>query len=151
MNRLDEPRGADEGIDLYQEMEGLIRAHPWAWQSLGAVIGLAGGALSPFLGALLTAATWFIHSPRAISLLNSLSIVSFGLTIPLLAAGARCLDLLERKSSRISHPAESQSLTPGADSRPSVLALGDPVAAPRRVLTGSGRGSARTRRREVRR
>lgn len=146
MNRLDGPRRADEGINLYQEMEDLIRAHPWVWQSVGAVIGVAGGALSPFLGALLTAATWFIHSPRAISFLNSLSIISFVLTIPLLAAGAYCLDLLEGKSSRISHPAESQPLTPGADSRPRVLALGDPVAAPRRVLTGIGNGSARTHR-----
>ena len=93
--------------DLYGRMEFLIGMHPRRWQSSGAVIGLGGGILSPFLGMLLTATAWFIHSQEAISVLNILSIVSFTLTIPLLAFGAYCLDLLEAKTVALFTPLET--------------------------------------------
>jgi hypothetical protein len=88
----------DQEWDLYEEMHRLIEINPWAWQSIGAVSGLIGGVLSPVFGTLLIAVTRFIHSGPTDSLLNGLSIVSFVLTIPLLAFGAHCLDLLERKT-----------------------------------------------------
>jgi hypothetical protein len=88
--------------DVYEEMQRLIEINPWAWQSIGAVSGLMGGVLSPVLGTLLIAVTWFIHSQRIVSSLNGLSIISFVLTIPLLAFGAHCLDLLERKTANLS-------------------------------------------------
>ncbi len=88
--------------DLYQTMALLVRRNPWAWQSIGAVLGLVGGILSPVLGTLLIAVMWFIHSQEEISALNVLSIVSFVLTLPLLAGGAHCLDLLERKTAEVS-------------------------------------------------
>lgn len=88
--------------DLYQGMALLVRKNPWAWQSIGAVLGLVGGILSPVLGTLLIAVMWFIGSQEEISVLNVFSIVSFVLTIPLLAEGAHCLDLLERKTAELS-------------------------------------------------
>lgn len=90
----------DQEWDLYEEMHRLIEINPWAWESIGAVSGLTGGVLSPVLGTLLIAVTWFIHSEEIVSSLNVLSIISFALPIPLLAFGAHCLDLLERKSAR---------------------------------------------------
>ena len=96
--------GLQEGQewDIYEEMHRLIEVNPWAWQSIGALSGLVGCVLSPVLGTLLIAVTWFIHSERIVSSLNGLSIGSFVLTIPLLTFGAHCLDLLERKTARLS-------------------------------------------------
>lgn len=108
MNQYDEPQ-EDLEWDLYEDMHRLIEINPWAWQSIGAVSGLVGCVLSPVLGTLLIALTWSIHSERVVSYLNGLSIVSFALTIPLLAFGAHCLDLLERKSARASSTEEEQS------------------------------------------
>ena len=95
--------------DIYEDMHRLIQNNPWAWQSIGAVSGLIGCVLSPVLGTLLIALTWFIHSERVISYLNGLSIVLFALIIPLLAFGAHCLDLLERKTARVSLSEKKQS------------------------------------------
>lgn len=97
-------------IDFYQEIESLVKKNPRTWQSVCAVLGLAGGVLSPFLGTLLTAITWFISHQRAITYLNRASIVSFALTIPLLAFGAHCLDLLEAKTASLSPPIEPKSV-----------------------------------------
>jgi hypothetical protein len=94
--------------DLYQRIDFLVRKNPWTWQSIGAVSGLVGGVLSPVLGTLLIAVMWFIGSSEEVSVLNILSIVSFVLTLPLLAGGAHCLDLLERKIAYISAHAEQQ-------------------------------------------
>lgn len=90
----------DQQLDLYEEMHRLIQINPWTWESIGAVSGLVGGVLSPVIGTLLIAVTWFIHSERIVSSINDLSILSFILTIPLLVFGAHCLDLLERKTAR---------------------------------------------------
>jgi hypothetical protein len=87
--------------DIYEEIHSLIQINPWAWQSIGAVSGLVGGVLSPVLGTLLIAVTRFIHSDGLVSSLNILIIVSFALIIPLLAFGAHCLDLLERKTASL--------------------------------------------------
>jgi hypothetical protein len=94
----------DQQWDLYEEMHRLIEVNPWTWQSIGAVSGVVGGVLSPVVGTLSIAITWFIDSERIVSSLNGLSIISFVLTIPLLAFGAHCLDLLERKTARLYPP-----------------------------------------------
>lgn len=92
----------DLDFDIYDRMQRLIRINPWAWQSIGAVSGLVGGVLTPVIGTLIIAVTWFIHSERVVSYLDGLSIGSFVLTIPLLAFGAHCLDLLERRTAELS-------------------------------------------------
>jgi hypothetical protein len=88
--------------DLYQEIETLIKKTPWSWQSVCAVVGLAGGIIAPFLGATADVITWFINSHAVISYLHVLSIVLCALTLPLLILGAFCLDSLEAKSHRLS-------------------------------------------------
>ena len=94
-----------EELDIYEEMHRLIEMNPWAWQSICAVAGLVGGVLSPVLGTLLIAVTWFIHSEVVVSTVNVLSIISFVMIIPLLTFGAHCLDLLERKTGSIKYKA----------------------------------------------
>lgn len=88
--------------DFYQEMESLIKKNPSAWQSVCAVLGLAGGVIAPFLGAASDVTTWFVHSTTVNSYLHVLSIVFCALTIPLIALGAYCLDMLEAKTARLS-------------------------------------------------
>ena len=90
--------------DLYEEMHHLIEINPWAWQSIGAVSGLIGCVVSPVIGTLLIALSSFVHSESLVSYLNGLCIVCFVLTIPLLAFGAHCLDLLERKTASVYPP-----------------------------------------------
>jgi hypothetical protein len=94
----------DEEWDLYEEMHRLVAINPWAWQSVGAVSGLIGCVVLPVVGTLLIAVTSFVHSEWIVSSLNGLSIFCFVLTIPLLAFGAHCLDLLERKIARLYSP-----------------------------------------------
>lgn len=92
-------------IDLYLEIGTLIKKNPWAWQSVCAVIGLAGGVIAPILVVASDVIAWFIHSSSVNSYLHVLSNVLCALTILLLVLGASCLDLLEAKSSDHSPPA----------------------------------------------
>ncbi len=94
------------GIDVYQEAESLIKKNPWSWQSVCAVLGLAGGIIAPILGATADVITWFVHSQGVNSYLHVLSIVLCALTIPLLIFGAFCLDSLEAKTFRLSPSAK---------------------------------------------
>ncbi len=87
-------------------MEALIKKNPWAWQSILAVLGLAGGVIAPVLGATADVVTWFVHAQSVNSYLHVLSIVLCALTLPLLILGAFCLDLLESKTTNLSTPAE---------------------------------------------
>jgi hypothetical protein len=90
--------------DLYQKIEALIKKNPWAWQSICAVLGLAGGLIAPVLGATADVVTWFVPSQTVNSYLHVSSIVFCALTLPLLILGALCLDLLESKLTRLSAP-----------------------------------------------
>ncbi len=103
MDQYYEPQ-EDLEFDLYEEMHHLIEINPWAWQSIGAMSGLIGCVVSPVIGSLLIALSSFVHSESLVSSLNGLSIISFVLTIPLLAFGAHCLDLLERKTASVYPP-----------------------------------------------
>ena len=81
--------------DLYEEMEALIKRNPWAWKSVCATLGLAGGVIAPALGAAADVIAWFVRSPSINSYLSAASIVLCALTLPLLILGALCLDSLE--------------------------------------------------------
>jgi hypothetical protein len=100
MIEITESLEEEAGIDLYEEMESLIKTNPWSWQSVGSILGLVGGVLSPVLGTLLIAIGWLIDSPE-FSVLHLLSMGLFAVTIPLLVGGAHCLDLLERRASEV--------------------------------------------------
>ena len=94
-------------VDLYQEIETLIRKDHWRWQSVSAMTGLVGGCIAPILGAASDITAWLVISANVISFLHVLSIVLCALTIPLLVLGASCLDLLEGKSAKL-RPATAQ-------------------------------------------
>lgn len=87
----------DQRGNIYQQIYELIEKQPGTWQSVGALTGLFGAVLCPLLGVLLGTVTWFVVSPRAISVLHVVSVAAFALTVPLLASGAHCLDLIEKK------------------------------------------------------
>ena len=93
--------GRAEG-DLYRVIESLVKKNPWSWQSVCAVLGLAGGVIAPFLGAASDVISWFVGSAAVNSYLHASSIVFCALTIPLIVLGAYSLDLLEAKTSRLS-------------------------------------------------
>src|SRR5688572_16181073 len=106
MNATYQPLEEEAGADLYQEMETLIKKNPRAWQSVCAVFGLAGGVISPILGALADVFTWFLASESVNSDLQVVSIVLCALTLPLLMLGAFSLDSLQRKTADPSPPDE---------------------------------------------
>ncbi|HJU55038.1 MAG TPA: hypothetical protein VJ715_10710 [Pyrinomonadaceae bacterium] len=91
-------------IDLYQEVERLIKKNKRAWQAILAVLGLAGGLVAPVLGATADVVTWFVHSQIVNSYLHVASIVFCGLTMPLLILGAFCLDALKAKTANLPAP-----------------------------------------------
>lgn len=99
----DELRG-----ELYRRIYLLIRKNQWTRQSIGASLGLAGGLLSIILGALLWAIVSLLAPSSFRSSLNAVDVLFFALSLPLLAVGACCLDLLEMRALILPLPAKSQ-------------------------------------------
>ena len=97
---------------LYRRIYLLVRKNRWTWQSIGTTFGLACGSLSILLGLPLWAGARFLAPSSFGSLLNVLSTVLLVLPIPLLAVGAYCLDLLEKKPPAIPLPVESRPSVP---------------------------------------
>ena len=86
----------DAGDATYRRIYLLVSREGGGWQSMAAIVGLAGGLLSVPLAILL----WllkFIAPIHLASTLNEVSTILFVLTIPLLALAACSLDLLENK------------------------------------------------------
>lgn len=83
--------------DLFERIGLLVKESPRSWPSVATIFGLAGGILAPAFGTLLTVVNWFTSQPRASLYLSRLSTTLFFLTIPLLALGAHCLDILEER------------------------------------------------------
>ena len=100
------------GGELYRRIYLLVRKNRWTWQSIGATFGLASGLLSILLSLLLWAGARFLAPGSFGSLLNALSTVLMVLSLPLLALGAYCLDLLEKKPPVLPLPIESRSAGP---------------------------------------
>jgi hypothetical protein len=75
----------------------LLLSKGGGWPSFGVLIGLVGGLLSVPLASLLWTMSTFIGPVEIGPTLNLLSNILFALTLPLLALGACCLDLLENK------------------------------------------------------
>ena len=91
------PLPADDSGDLlYRRIYLLVSKDVWGWPSIGAVCGLAGGLLSVILGGLLWVVVRLLATGVFGALLNRVELVFFVLTLPLLALGAHCLDLLEQ-------------------------------------------------------
>ena len=67
----------------------------WLWA--GAAVGLAGGLTTGMVGAFLTFTSWFTWAGTLQHYEHALGTALFFVTIPLLALGAHCLDLIERR------------------------------------------------------
>jgi hypothetical protein len=78
-----------------------IRFHGWNWMSAGAAFGLCFGILSPLVGSVLTAITWFTGPYWHGFLIQRDGTVLLFLTIPLLIFGGHCLDLLDAKDKAV--------------------------------------------------
>jgi hypothetical protein len=74
-----------------------IHLHGWNWMSAGAAFGLCFGILSPLVGSVITAITWFIGPQWHGFFIQRDGTVLLFLTIPLLIFGGHCLDLLDTK------------------------------------------------------
>ena len=107
------------GEGIYRRILFLMGRNRWAWHSVVAAVGLFGGLLSIVLGFLDWAVVGLLAPSGAVgSFLNVAGIVLFILPLPLLALGAHCLDLLEKKA------AAALPLTAG--SRPDASSVENP-------------------------
>ena len=95
------------GEGFYRRIFLLIKKNRPDKSSAGAAFGLAGGLLSISLGALLWAVVSLLTPGGLRSFLNGLETIFFVLPLPLLAVGAYCLDLLEKKPPLLPLTAES--------------------------------------------
>lgn len=87
----------DSGEGFYRRIYELMKRDRGAWASRGAKFGLAGGMLSFVLAALLWASVLLQEQGEFASFLRVLETVFFVMALPLLALGAYCLDLLEKR------------------------------------------------------
>lgn len=69
--------------------------------SVGAIIGLFGGAAVSLFGSILTGASWFVSNAPTRQFLSMTGSVLLFMTIPLIVLGACCLDWMEKDNSRI--------------------------------------------------
>jgi hypothetical protein len=99
--------------ELYQRVYLLIRKNLLTRPSIGASFGVGGGLLSIILGALLWAVVALLAPCSFRTLLNTVEIAFFALSLPLLALGAYCLDLLEKRTPFLPLPASSQPMGSG--------------------------------------
>ena len=114
MNKIYDLQKDEAGGELYRRVYLLIRKNRGTRPSLVAAFGLAGGLLSIILGALLWALVKLLAPGSFGSFLNAVETLFFALSLPLLAWGACCLDLLEKQPSILFLPAGSR---PGGSDR----------------------------------
>ena len=81
------------GKRLHLRPHPAARCEPWNWKSLAAVLGLAAGLAALVFGALANVAGWLGGRAGYGPLFLRLGTLLLLLAIPLLAAGAHCLDL----------------------------------------------------------
>jgi hypothetical protein len=114
MNKIYVLQKDELGGELYKRIYLLIRKNLWSRQSIGASVGLIGGLLSIILGSMLWAVVPFLMRGSFGSVLNAVEILFFALSLPLLALGVYCLDLLEKSPPILPLPAGSQLKTSGS-------------------------------------
>ena len=105
--------------EIYQRILRLMGKNWGTWESVLAVIGLLGGLLSIVAGVLVWGVVGlFAPAGRLGAFLDVAGTVLFVLPLPLLALGAYCLDLLEKKPPALPLPAEPQPVSPRQAVRP---------------------------------
>jgi hypothetical protein len=97
MNETYAPPGDALRGEIYRRILFLLKKNRASWQSAAAAVGLFGGLLSIVLGAVDWAAVGMFAPSGALgSFLDAAGTALFALSLPLLALGAHCLDLLEK-------------------------------------------------------
>jgi hypothetical protein len=97
MNRIYVLPEDELGGEIYRRVSLLVSRERGGWQAVAAALGLASGVMSVPLALALGAAAR-LAGPAGLGPTMSLASTSlFFLTLPLLAAGACLLDLLEKK------------------------------------------------------
>jgi hypothetical protein len=71
--------------------------HKFRWLTAGVICGLGGGIIAPVLGSILTVITWITVPTWHGVPLQRFGTVLLVLGIPLLIAGAHCLDLIDKR------------------------------------------------------
>ncbi len=97
MNRIDKLHDDETWESLFLRIPFLIKKNQWTRQSVGAVLGLGGGAAAFVLTMTLSVFSWLTRDDLA-PVLKEIGFVSLISVLPLLAFGAHCLDLLEKES-----------------------------------------------------
>ena len=98
---------------MYQRMLLLMGRNRGSWQSVAAAVSLFGGLLAIVLGALDWAFVGLFGTASALgSFLDAAGTVLLVLPLPLMALGAFCLDLLEKKPPALPLPAEPRPAVP---------------------------------------
>ena len=93
---------------IYRRILLLLDKNRWTWQSVVAACGLFGGLLCIVLGFLDWAVVGLVAPPGVLGrFLNAAGVVLFILPLPLMALGAHCLDLLEKKAPALPLPSEA--------------------------------------------
>ena len=105
MNKIYVLQKDELGGELYRRIYLLISKNRWTRQSIGASVGLIGGLLSIILGSVLWAIVHFLVRGGFESFLNTVELLLFALSLPLLALGVYCLDLLEKSPPILPLPA----------------------------------------------
>ena len=96
------------GGGIYRRIYLLIRKNRGDWAAAGATLGLACAMLSIILAALLWVVVPLLARSNFRSFLNVLDTAFFVLPLPLLALGAYCLDLLEKRQPALPLPTDSR-------------------------------------------
>ena len=99
--------------EIYQRILRLLGKNWGSWQSVAAAVSLFGGLLAIVLGILDWAFVGLFAPAGALgSFLNTAGTILLILPLPLLALGAFCLDLLEKKAPALPLPTEPRSAVP---------------------------------------
>ena len=99
--------------EIFQRILRLMGKNRGSWQSVVAAVGLFGALLCIVLGALAWAFVGLFAPAGALgSFLDTAGTVLLLLPLPLLALGAFCLDLLEKKPPALPLPAEPRPEVP---------------------------------------
>ena len=99
--------------EMYQRMLLLMGKNWGSWQSVVAAVSLFGGLLAIVLGALDWAFVGLFAPAGALgAFLDAAGTILLILPLPLMALGAFCLDLLEKKPPALPLPAESRPPVP---------------------------------------
>lgn len=110
MNKIYTPPEDEMRGEIYTRILLLLGKNLWTWESAAAAVGLFGGLLAIVLGGLAWAVVGLFAPAGALgSFLDAAGTVLLVLPLPLLALGAYCLDLLEKKP---------PTLPPHGESRP---------------------------------